>query len=70
VTSTVACHCYRMVTVATDEDVMSPKTVATEGHSSDGRFGDITKAATVETSHKMRVATPSVDTEAFCSSEG
>jgi hypothetical protein len=32
-----------MVTVATGDDVMSPKTVATEGHSSDERFGDITE---------------------------
>jgi hypothetical protein len=31
-----------MVTVATGENVMSSKTVATEDHSSDGRFGDIT----------------------------
>jgi hypothetical protein len=31
-----------MVTVAIGEDVMSPKTVVIEGHSSDGRFGDIT----------------------------
>jgi hypothetical protein len=32
-----------MVTVATSDDVMSPKIVATEGHSSDERFGDITE---------------------------
>jgi hypothetical protein len=32
-----------MVTVAMSEDVMSPEPVATEGHSSDGRFGDITE---------------------------
>jgi hypothetical protein len=38
----VACGCYQMVTVATDEDVMLPKIVATEGHISDRRFGDIT----------------------------
>jgi hypothetical protein len=31
-----------MVTVAIGEDVMSPKTVAIEGHNSDGWFGDIT----------------------------
>jgi hypothetical protein len=35
--STVARRYYRMVTVTTDEDVMSPKIVVTEGHSSDGR---------------------------------
>jgi hypothetical protein len=39
---TVARCCYRIVTVAMGEDVMSAKTVATEGHNSDGRFGDIT----------------------------
>jgi hypothetical protein len=41
--STVAYHCYQIVTVATDDDVMSLKTVATEGHTSDGRFDDITE---------------------------
>jgi hypothetical protein len=30
-----------MVTVATNEYVMSLKTIATEGHNSDGRFDDI-----------------------------
>jgi hypothetical protein len=35
--------CYQMITVATGEDVMLPKTIATEGHNSDGRFGDITE---------------------------
>jgi hypothetical protein len=35
--------CYQMVTIAMSEDVMSLKTVGTQGHSSDGRFGDITK---------------------------
>jgi hypothetical protein len=30
-----------MVTVATGEDVMSPKTIATEGHNNDGWFDDI-----------------------------
>jgi hypothetical protein len=40
---TVARRCYQMVTVATGEDVMSPKPIATKGHSSDGRFGDITE---------------------------
>jgi hypothetical protein len=42
VTSTVAHGCYQMVTIATGEDMISPKTVATEGHNSDGRFDDIT----------------------------
>jgi hypothetical protein len=32
-----------MVTVVMGKDVMSPKTVDTEGHNSDGRFGDITE---------------------------
>jgi hypothetical protein len=32
-----------MVTVATGEDVMSLKIVATEGYNSDGRFNDITE---------------------------
>jgi hypothetical protein len=32
-----------MVIIATDEDVISPKTVAIEGHNSDGRFDDITE---------------------------
>jgi hypothetical protein len=41
-TSMVARGCYQMVTIATGEDMMSRKTVATEGHSSDGPFGDIT----------------------------
>jgi hypothetical protein len=44
-TSTVARRYYQMVTVATVEDVMSPEPIVTEGHSSDGRFGDITKEA-------------------------
>jgi hypothetical protein len=39
----IAHHCYQMVTVVTDDDAMSPKTIATEGHNSDERFGDITK---------------------------
>jgi hypothetical protein len=30
-----------MVTVATDKDVISPKTIAIKGHNSDGWFGDI-----------------------------
>jgi hypothetical protein len=30
-----------MITIATGEDVITPKTVATEGHVSDGWFGDI-----------------------------
>jgi hypothetical protein len=36
-------HCYyKMVTITTCEDMMSPKTIATEVHSSDRWFGDIT----------------------------
>jgi hypothetical protein len=31
-----------MITVAMGDDVMSLKTIGTEGHSSDGRLGDIT----------------------------
>jgi hypothetical protein len=65
----VACGCYQMVTVATDEGVMLPKIVATEGHISDRRFGDITDE-TLEMGHKMSVAKVglSIATEAFCSS--
>jgi hypothetical protein len=43
VTSTVARRCYQMITVATGGDVMSSKTIVTEDHNSDGRFGDITE---------------------------
>jgi hypothetical protein len=43
VTFTVACGCYQIVTVGMGEDVMSLKTIATEGHNSVGRFGDITE---------------------------
>jgi hypothetical protein len=43
VTSTVARRCYQMITVATGGDVISFKTIATEDHNSDGRFGDITE---------------------------
>jgi hypothetical protein len=39
--STVARRCYQIITVAMDDDVMSLKTIATEGHSNDGRFSDI-----------------------------
>jgi hypothetical protein len=42
VTSTAARGYYQMVMIATDEDMMSPKTVATDVHSSDERFGNIT----------------------------
>jgi hypothetical protein len=45
VTSMLARRCYQMITVATGDDVMSPKTVATKGHNIDGWFGDITKEA-------------------------
>jgi hypothetical protein len=41
--STMACGYYQMVTVAMDEFVRTLKTIVTEGHSSDGRFGDITE---------------------------
>jgi hypothetical protein len=41
--STVARHCYRMIIVGLGDDVMSPKTVAIEGHKSDWHFGDITE---------------------------
>jgi hypothetical protein len=43
VTSTIVRCCYQMETVATGKDMMLPKPVATEGHNSDGRFGDITE---------------------------
>jgi hypothetical protein len=42
VTSTVAHGCYQMAKIAMGKDMMSAKTVATEGHNSDGWFGDIT----------------------------
>jgi hypothetical protein len=45
VTYTIARRCYEMGTVATGEDVMSPKPIATEGHNNDGRFSDMTKDA-------------------------
>jgi hypothetical protein len=32
-----------MVTLATGEDVMSPKTVVTEDHNSNGQYSDITE---------------------------
>jgi hypothetical protein len=32
-----------MITVAMGKDVISPEPIATEGHSSDDRFGAITK---------------------------
>jgi hypothetical protein len=38
----IARGCYQMVTIAMGEDMISPKTVATEGHSSNGWFSDIT----------------------------
>jgi hypothetical protein len=31
-----------MVTIATGEDMISPKTIVAEVHNSNGRFGDIT----------------------------
>jgi hypothetical protein len=39
----VARHCYQMVTVAMNKDVISPEPIATEGHIGDGWFGDITE---------------------------
>jgi hypothetical protein len=39
--SILARHYYQMVIVPTDKDVMSLKTVVTEGHSSDRWFSDI-----------------------------
>jgi hypothetical protein len=42
VISTVARGCYQMIIIAMSEDMMSPKTVGTEVHNSDGQFGDIT----------------------------
>jgi hypothetical protein len=41
-TSTVTRDCYQMAIIATDEDMMSFKTIVTECHNSDGLFGDIT----------------------------
>jgi hypothetical protein len=41
--STVAHRYHRIVTLATSEDVMSLKTVATEGYSNDEWFNDITE---------------------------
>jgi hypothetical protein len=67
-TSTVAHGCYQMVTIATNKDMMSPKTVATEVHSSDGRFGDITDEHCRHGSHVAKVG-HLIATEAFCSSE-
>jgi hypothetical protein len=47
VTSTVARHCYQLIIVATDKDVMSPEPVTTESHSSDRQFGDIATSGSV-----------------------
>jgi hypothetical protein len=41
-----------MVTIAMGEDMMSPKTIATEVHSSDGRH----RRVTVDTGHKIPIA--------------
>jgi hypothetical protein len=43
VTSTVAHGWYQMVTRGMGDDMLSPKTIATEKHSIDGRFDDITE---------------------------
>jgi hypothetical protein len=40
---TITRHCYRLVIVATGYAVMSPTSISTEGHNSDGRFDDITE---------------------------
>jgi hypothetical protein len=48
--STVAHRCYQMVTIATGEDMMSPKIVATVVVQSHHR------GATIEMDHKMSVA--------------
>jgi hypothetical protein len=40
--SMVACGCYQMATIASGKYMILPKTVATEGHISDGQFGHIT----------------------------
>jgi hypothetical protein len=40
--STMARGCYQMATIAMGEDMMSPKTVATESLNSDRWFRDIT----------------------------
>jgi hypothetical protein len=42
-TNRVARGCYKMVTIAMDKDMMSSKTIPTEAHNSEGRFGDITE---------------------------
>jgi hypothetical protein len=44
-------HCYQMVTIATDENLISTEPIAIEGQSSDHQ-GD-----TVETYYKMSIAT-------------
>jgi hypothetical protein len=66
----VARGCYQMVIIATGKDMMSPKTVATEGHNSDRRFDDITD----EPLYKRVTGCPllksdlhPVTTEALCS---
>jgi hypothetical protein len=43
--STVTHRCYQKVTVAMGQVVMSPMSVATKGHNSDGLFGDIIEEA-------------------------
>jgi hypothetical protein len=40
--STMARDCYQMIIIAMGEDIVSPKIVATEDHSNDGHFGEIT----------------------------
>jgi hypothetical protein len=36
-------RCYRLVTVVTGDNVMSPTSVGTKGHNNDRRFGDVTQ---------------------------
>jgi hypothetical protein len=45
-----------MATLAMGDDVMPPKTVATEGHSSDGVVRQHYGGATVKMGHKMPIA--------------
>jgi hypothetical protein len=74
VTSMATSRWYQMVTVVTGEDVMSAKPIATEGHSNDGWFGDITekslyKRITRWPLLKSHPPPPTIATEAFCSSD-
>jgi hypothetical protein len=64
-----------MVTIATGEDMTSPKIIATEGHNNDEQFGDITDKNCRHGSQDAHAKVghpppPLVATKAFCSSEG